>query len=186
MYLAAGPVGQGSESKLPVATVRSQEQAGAAMIKLASRTGVRIVAVFEAGKAALVLLAGLGLLSLIHKDLQAVAERIVGHMHMNPARHYPAIFIDAASRLTDANLWQLAWLALGYAVVRLVEAYGLWHNRRWAEWFALVSGGLYLPIELYEIFNHVTWIKAGVFIINLGIVLAMANELRHSKGKAVP
>ena len=179
-------MGQGRESKLPVATVPSRGQAGTAMIKLASRTGVRIVAVFEAGKAALVLLAGLGLLSLIHKDLQAAAERIVGHLHMNPARHYPSIFIDAASRLTDANLWQLAWLALGYAVVRLVEAYGLWHNRRWAEWFALVSGGLYLPIEIYEIFNHVTSIKAGVFIINLGIVLYMAYELRHAKRKAVP
>lgn len=151
-----------------------------------SRTGVRIVAVFEAAKAALVLLAGMGLLSLIHKDVQAVAERFVERFHMNPAHQYPRIFIEAASKVTDAKLWMMAWLALAYAVVRLVEAYGLWHNRRWAEWFALVSGGLYIPIELYEVFHHVTWVRVCVVVINTAIVAYMAWELKHSKAKVLP
>lgn len=151
-----------------------------------SRTGVRIVAVFEAAKAALVLLAGMGLLSLIHKDVQAVAERFVERFHMNPAHQYPRIFIEAASKVTDAKLWMMAWLALAYAVVRLVEAYGLWHNRRWAEWFALVSGGLYIPIELYEVFHHVTWVRVCVVVINTAIVAYMGWELKHSKAKVLP
>ncbi len=155
----------------------------ALMIHSSSRTGLRIVAVFEAAKAALVLFAGMGLLSLVHKDVQAVAERFVERFHMNPAHKYPHIFIDAASKVSDANLWQLAWLALAYAVVRLVEAYGLWHHRRWAEWFALVSGGMYIPIEIYEAIHHVTWVRICVVIINAGIVAYMAYELRHSKPK---
>ncbi len=145
--------------------------------------GIRIVAIFEAGKAALVLLAGMGLLSLVHKDAQALAERFVERLHMNPAHEYPHIFIEAASKLTDARLWQLAWLALGYAVIRLVEAYGLWWHRRWAEWFALVSGGMYIPIEIYEVFHHVTWIKVCVVIVNAGIVAYMGYELRHSRAR---
>src|SRR6266542_5243662 len=31
---------------------------------------------------------------------------------------------------SDLRLWSLAALALAYSVVRLSEAYGLWHNRR--------------------------------------------------------
>ena len=155
----------------------------AVMMNTHSRTGVRIVAVFEAAKAALVLLAGMGLLSLVHKDVQAVAEGIVEHLHMNPAHQYPHIFIEAAAKLTDANLWKLAWLALGYAVVRLVEGYGLWYNRRWAEWFALVSGGMYIPIEIYEVVHHATWIKVCVMVVNAGIVAFMAFELRRSHEK---
>ncbi len=154
------------------------------MIKSDSHAGVRIVAVFEAAKAALVLLAGLGLLTLIHKDVQEVAERLVGHFHMNPAHHYPQVFIEAASKVTDARLWMMAGLALLYAIVRLVEAYGLWWNRRWAEWFALVSGGLYIPVEIYEVVHHVTWIKVGVLMVNAGIVLYMGYELRRSRGAA--
>ena len=69
---------------------------------------MRVVAAFEAGKGALVLLAGLGLLSLIHRDIQAVAEHIVRMGHLNPASHYPRVFIEAASRVTDGYLWAMA------------------------------------------------------------------------------
>ncbi len=46
-----------------------------------------------------------------------------------------------------------------YSGARSVEAYGLWFERRWAEWFALISGAIYLPVEIYELRRHVTEIK---------------------------
>ena len=39
-----------------------------------SSSGVRVVAMFEAAKGGLVLLAGCGLLALVHHDVQAMAE----------------------------------------------------------------------------------------------------------------
>ncbi len=142
-------------------------------------SGVRLVAIFEAVKGALVLLVGLGLLALIDRDIEAVAEHIVRLGHLNPASHYPKIFIDAASRVTDGHLWALAAAAVLYAIVRGVEAYGLWLERRWAEWFALVAGGLYLPVEIFEVFHRVSWIKVGVLVTNIAIVIYMAYALRH-------
>ncbi len=41
----------------------------------------------------------------------------------------------------------------------LLESYGLWFAKRWAEWFALLSGSVYLPVELYGLLKGVTWIK---------------------------
>jgi len=73
-----------------------------------SHAGLKAVAMFEALKGLLVLLAGFGLLALVHHDVQAFVERIVVHLHLNPARHYPRVFIEAAGRLTDARLWLLA------------------------------------------------------------------------------
>lgn len=144
-------------------------------------TGVRAIALFEAAKGGLVLLAGLGLLSLIHRDVQAFAERLVRHSHLDAASHYPQIFVQAASRVTDTHLWLLAAAAALYAVVRGVEAYGLWNERRWAEWFALVAGGLYVPVEIYELIHHMTWLKAAVLMTNLLIVAYMAYMLLHSR-----
>src|ERR1700693_6598975 len=118
--------------------------------------GIRVVAVFEALKGVLVLSAGLGLLSLVHHDLQATAERLVRHSHLNPARHYPRIFIDAASHMNDSRLRSLADLAFLYAAVRFVEAYGLWRMKVWAEWFAIIAGSVYLPVEVYEMFPRAT------------------------------
>jgi uncharacterized membrane protein (DUF2068 family) len=132
--------------------------------------GVRAVAFFEALKGTLVLVAGFGLLSLVHRDLQELAERLVRHSHLDPASHYPRVFIEAAARTSDTRLRTLAALAFAYSCVRFVEAYGLWRMRAWAEWFAIISGCIYLPAELYELVARPTLIKAGVLVVNAFIV----------------
>lgn len=142
---------------------------------------VRAVALFEAAKGTLVLLTGYGALSLIHHDAQRFAEQLVGHLHLNPAKHYPRIFIDTAAHLTDARLWMLATLAATYGLVRFVEAYGLWRGRRWAEWFAAVSGGIYIPFELYELFQGINWLSLGALVANVLIVGLMVNALLRNQ-----
>lgn len=136
-------------------------------------TGLRVVALFEALKGTLTLVAGFGLLSLVHRDLEDLAERLVRHSHLNPASHYPRIFIEAAARTNDTRLRTLAAMAFAYTVVRFVEAYGLWHARAWAEWFAILSGGLYLPVEAYELITHPTLIRAGILFFNMLMVAYM-------------
>ena len=54
-----------------------------------------------------------------------------------------------------------------------MEAYGLWKARVWAEWVALISGAVYLPFEIYELFRRITIVRASVLIVNLAIVLYM-------------
>ena len=135
-----------------------------------SGAGLRAVAVFEAAKGILVLAAGFGVLSLLHHDAERAAESVVRHLHLNPARHYPQIFLEAARHVTDRRLWLLASGAFAYAVVRAVEAYGLWRARVWAEWFAILSGAIYVPVEIYGLVRHASGLKAAVLVINLGIV----------------
>ncbi len=142
-----------------------------------------MVAVFEATKGLLVLLAGFGVLELIHKDLHQVAEQLVRHLHINPARHTPRIFIDAMNHLTDARLWVLALSALLYSLVRFVEAIGLWKQRLWAEWFGLLTGGMYIPLEVFELIREVTWPKVAVLIVNSVIVVFLAHALYRSRHK---
>jgi uncharacterized membrane protein (DUF2068 family) len=132
--------------------------------------GIRAVAVFEAAKGTVVIAAGLGLLSLLHRDAQHAAETIVRHLHLNPARHYPRVFIEAAARTTSSRLWLLAAGAFAYSAVRFIEAYGLWRLRPWAEWFAILSGGLYLPVEIYELVRHPTPLRAAILLGNAAIV----------------
>ena len=154
------------------------------MRKLRFSSVLRTVAIFEAAKGALVLLVGFGLFSLLHKDVESMAEKFVMHFHLDAANRYPRIFLNLASQVTDGRLWVLAIFALVYAAVRFTEAYGLWRARPWAEWFAALSGGIYLPFELREISRHVTWITVGTFIVNLLIVLFMVYGLRHQSEMA--
>lgn len=132
--------------------------------------GLRTVALFEAAKGVVVIMAGFGLLMMIHHDAQSVAEDVVRHLHLNPAHHFPRIFIAAVERTNDTRLWVLATGAAAYTVIRFVEAYGLWHRRVWAEWFGILSGSLYLPMELYALVVRLTPVKAAVLLVNLVVV----------------
>ena len=68
-----------------------------------ARAGLRTVAILEGMKGFVVLGAGLGLLSLIHRDVQGLADEVVQHFHLNPTSRYPHIFLDAAANVTDAT-----------------------------------------------------------------------------------
>jgi uncharacterized membrane protein (DUF2068 family) len=136
-------------------------------------SGVRTVAVFEALKGVLVLVAGFGLLSLVHRDLEEVAEQLVRISHLNPAYHYPRIFIEAATHTDNNRLKLYAAIAFLYSSLRFIEAYGLWRAKAWAEYFAIISGGAYLPFEIMELVRKPTPIRAGVLIVNAIIVLYM-------------
>jgi uncharacterized membrane protein (DUF2068 family) len=144
--------------------------------------GLRAVAVLEGAKGAFVLLAGCGLLTFIHKDLHHVAVRLVEHLHLNPARHYPQIFLNLSERITDGQLWALATAALFYSIVRFIEAAGLWLEKKWAEWFAVLTGGMYIPIELYEITRGANWPKVTLLAINAGVVIYLIYALNKRGG----
>jgi uncharacterized membrane protein (DUF2068 family) len=146
-----------------------------------SKGGLRIVAGMEAMKGVLVLLAGCGLLTVIHKDLHLAAVHLVQALHFNPAKHYPSIFIDAADKVSDLQLWMLALSALLYSVIRFVEAYGLWNKMQWAEWFGLLSGAMYIPLEIFEASREFTWPRITVLLVNLGVVGYLGDALLKSR-----
>ncbi len=137
--------------------------------------GLRTVSVFEATKGVLVLLLGFGVLTLIHKDLDDVAEHLVGFLHINPDGRLSNLFYRLADKATDKTIVLLALAALVYSIVRFVEAYGLWHERAWAEWFALLSGFLYLPWEIVGIVHHPHLLRWAILLINVLVVLYMAD-----------
>lgn len=57
-----------------------------------------------------------------------------------------------------------------YAVIQLVEAYGLWGGWRWAEYLAVIATSVFVPLEVWEIVTHVSYLKIVMLIVNLAIV----------------
>ena len=137
------------------------------------------MAVFEALKGVLILVAAGMLVDYLHADAQSAAEELVRHFHMNPARQYPRVFIETAAHLGNARLLALSLGALVYAGVRFAEAYGLWLGRTWAWGFGLISAGLYIPFELVELAQRVSWAGLVVLCVNL-VILAV---LWHGREK---
>jgi uncharacterized membrane protein (DUF2068 family) len=137
------------------------------------RRVLRAVASFEFAKGIFVVLMGCCALALVHKDTWLIAESLLTLFHINTDSRSAQIFLDFADSMTDARLWAAARIAFAYAVLRFAEAYGLWHERTWAEWVAFVSGTLLLPVEVRELFRGLTVFRCALFMANLAIVAYM-------------
>jgi uncharacterized membrane protein (DUF2068 family) len=142
---------------------------------------VRVIAYLEALKGAVVLAAGTGLLSLVHKDVFEFAATLIEHAHLDPASHYPRIFLDAAAKVGDSRLLMLATGAGLYSLVRFVEAFGLFYERTWAELLAALSGAIYIPFELLGLARRPSWHGLALLVVNAVIVALMVNAVRRKR-----
>ena len=145
-------------------------------------TALRLIATFEASKGLLVLLAAFGLLSLLHRDVQVLAEELVERRLMIHHLWLSGVLLRAAENVTDSKLWTLASVALAYSALRFTEAYGLWHRREWGQWFALLSGILYLPWEILAVARHPTAVHYVLVMFN-GVLIAYLAWTRYVKAR---
>jgi uncharacterized membrane protein (DUF2068 family) len=137
------------------------------------RRVLQAVAAFEFFKGIFVMVMGFCALALVHKDVWLYAESLLAVFHISTDRRSAQMFLDFADNVTDARLWAAARIAFAYATLRFTEAYGLWRYRTWAEWVALVSGALLLPLEVRELFRGVTALRCAFFFGNLAVVFFM-------------
>ncbi|RDI50848.1 DUF2127 domain-containing protein [Nocardia mexicana] len=89
----------------------------------------------------------------------------------NPDNSRIIRFIEQGWTLSPATLTWIAVGLLAYAVVEIVEAVGLWYVKRWGEYFAVVATSIFLPLEIYELTEKVTVLRAGALAVNLAAVI---------------
>lgn len=145
-----------------------------------TKGGLRAVSVFEAVKGLLALLFTLFLHTLGNRDMSAALGGLEVRWHIDVSRHISWLLTVLLHYLSGARLEMLMLLIAVYACMRFIEAYGLWFGRRWAEWFALLSVLVYLPVTLYELARGFSWVKTAFFIADLFIVFYISLELRRS------
>ncbi|WHZ10267.1 MAG: hypothetical protein OJF60_000706 [Burkholderiaceae bacterium] len=145
---------------------------------------LRTVAAFEALKGVAAIIVLIGVVDLLHHDVQHLAIELIGRFGLAPGGHASSLLMHYAGLLPGANLGLIVALALGYVALRFCEAWGLWHARAWAEWLGALSGGIYVPFELQHWLRHPSAINAGVLIGNLLVVAFLAFQLwqRHERG----
>jgi uncharacterized membrane protein (DUF2068 family) len=136
---------------------------------------LRTLAIFEATKGVLAFLAALGVLSFRHTDLRVAIDMFLQQHRINAQKHH--LLIESIARATSHSVSQIAGFCFAYALIRLLEGYGLWHKKRWAEWFAVMSVGLYLPFEILHFAHRPTPFNAGIIIMNIALICYMGRLL---------
>jgi uncharacterized membrane protein (DUF2068 family) len=129
-------------------------------------------------KAVLFVLLGFGALKLLHKDLMDVATRFIVDLRFDPEGKFVNLILDKLSLIDTHRLKQISIAIFAYALLDAVEGVGLVMRKRWAEYITLGLTASFLPWEVYEILRHVTWLKIGLTLINLAVVIYLAIYVR--------
>ena len=141
---------------------------------------LRLLALERFSKGTLVLLAAYGLFRFrshhdavqraFHEDLpllRPLADKLGWNLEDSSIVHTIRTVVEAKTNV-------LLWLAIGlivYGGLQLVEGVGLWLLKRWGEYFAVVATSLFIPFEVYELYERVTVLRVSALIINIAAVL---------------
>ena len=140
---------------------------------------LRIIAIFEAVKGVAVLVASVGVISLLHRDLHRIALELLVHFDFNPGAHYPALLLHYAEVINRADIRAIVVLALGYFGLRASEAYGLWNDLAWAEWLGALSGLIYVPFEIGHLMHRVSVLGFFLLLANVLVIAFLLVRLRQ-------
>lgn len=131
---------------------------------------LRTIALMEFAKGLAVLGAAI---SLYWVDPTDVVGAFLDFLHISPDHHLAQLLLRSADTLSNASMWLVVLLACIYSGLRFAEAFGLWTEKAWAEWIALVSGAIYIPFETYKLVHRPGLLHISILLINLAIVAYM-------------
>jgi uncharacterized membrane protein (DUF2068 family) len=138
-----------------------------------------LIGVFKLFKGISLLIVGFGLLKLLHKDVGAVVEHWIEVLRVDPDNRFIHRALLRIFNVTPKQLKELSAGTFVYAGIFLTEGTGLLARKHWAEYMTLISTGLFIPLEVYEIYRHFTLLKVVVTVVNVLIVWYLAVRVRR-------
>jgi len=139
------------------------------------------IAVFKLVKGVLLLLVGIGALSLVHKDVAETLTNVVDAFRVDPNnRHIHQIIV----KLGVANARKLEEVGAGtffYSALLLTEGTGLLLKRHWAEYFTIIVTASFIPMEIYEILRRLTFTRIALLGVNVAIVVYLVKRIKTRK-----
>jgi uncharacterized membrane protein (DUF2068 family) len=146
-----------------------------------SHRALRIIAAYKLVKPFALLLVAATAFGLI---AQGKLQRLSDWVLALPIQHGHGFLVRVIDQLFA--LGPRKFLAIGiaaciYAAVFLVEGWGLWREKRWAEYLTVIVTASLIPLEVWEIFHHVTWLTVLALIVNVAIVMYLIGLLRRPK-----
>jgi uncharacterized membrane protein (DUF2068 family) len=108
--------------------------------------------------------------SLFEKDLKTL-DPFFRQIHFKVSDSTTITSIQKILHTKSSTLNLIALGLIFYAALQIVEGIGLWSLKRWGEYVAVVGTTAFIPLEIYELTDKISWLKIVVLTINLAAVL---------------
>jgi uncharacterized membrane protein (DUF2068 family) len=122
---------------------------------------------------------------LVDKDLTSLRP-FFDQIHFDVSDSGTIRAIEDTLNAKQSTLTLIAVGLLFYGGLQLLEGIGLWSLKRWGEYVAVVGTTLFIPLEVYELTEKVTWLRLVALLVNLAAVtyLLISKRLFGIRGGA--
>jgi len=144
-----------------------------------------LIAVFKLLKGFLLVIAGIGALKLLHKDVGQIVQSTIDVLRVDPDNRYVHSLLVRILSVDDRTLKEISAGTFAYAAVFLTEGTGLLLRRRWAQYFTIIVTTSFLPLEVYELARRTSAAKIAVILVNIAIVAYLIVSVRRQAGEEV-
>ena len=80
-------------------------------------------------------------------------------------------FLSSVLSTSPHTLYLITIALLAYGLLQIVEGTGLWYQKRWAEYLAVVATSAFIPLEIFELTHKITFLRAGALVVNIAAVI---------------
>jgi len=140
-----------------------------------------LIGLFKLFKAVLLVAVGVGAIKFLHKDLAASVMHWVRILRVDPDNRFIHGILARIFRVTPKELKALSVGTFFYAAILGTEGTGLLARKHWAEYFTIISTGVFIPLEVYELVRHFTLTKVVVTVVNVLIVWYLVARVRSRR-----
>lgn len=131
-----------------------------------------VIGAFKLFEAALLVLLGVGVFRLLHKDLMEEVGHLVGSIRrFDPEGRFASFLLDQVSLITPLRLKEIGAAVFLHAGLDILEGVGLILRKIWAEFVTIAVSAFFLPLEFFELAKHVTWVRIAITGINVAVVV---------------
>jgi len=183
-YVLGTPHAEGPAVDAPV-LLRGKELRSAFILRLlAVERWIRGLIVVLLGVAVLRLESTqVSLQKLFDEDLKSL-KPFFDQIHFNVSDSATIRSIEKVLHAKPSTLNLIAAGLFFYGALQIVEGIGLWSLKRWGEYVAVVGTTLFIPLEIYELTDKISWLKISALVVNLAAVayLVLSKRLFGVRG----
>src|ERR1700761_8225864 len=130
-----------------------------------------IIGAFKILEGTFFVLLGFGVVRLLHRDVGDLLLRLALALRIDPESHFVNLLLDKVQLLTPHKMRLISAGIFLKAGLDYLEGIGLAMEKTWAEWFTIAITASFLPWEVFEIIRRFTWVKVGITLLNVLVLL---------------
>ena len=132
-------------------------------------------------KALLLQVVGIGAIKFLHRDVVNTVMHWIQVLRVDPDNRFVHGLLVKIFRVTPKQLKELSVGTLLYAGLFATEGVGLLLQKRWAEYFTILTTSALIPLEIYELALHFTVTKLILTFVNVLIVWYLVARVRSRR-----